>query len=121
MAIWGHVLKVSNPFQTETIMVKARSTGTNYENASYTLRVERIMPGGVPFDGGTTNVFDVDPVHGAYFYVDVPAEALGWDVRISNVTSGSPRMVIGVDPSRRPSGLRSPSRRGSGVVLATMP
>ena len=28
------------------------------------------------------------------YAIDVPVDALGWDVRLTNVTSGNPKMVI---------------------------
>lgn len=93
-AINGTIIKVADPYPTETIMVKARGSGGNYPDASYTLRVVSIKPEPLAFDGGVTNVTNGDPEKGVFFYVDVPENALGWDLRITNVISGSPRLVV---------------------------
>ncbi|HUS36947.1 MAG TPA: hypothetical protein VM680_16500 [Verrucomicrobiae bacterium] len=93
-AINGTIIKVADPFPTETIMVKARGSGGNYPDASYKLRIEAIKPERLPFDGGVTNVANADADKGAFFYVDVPAGALGWDLRLTSVISGSPRLVV---------------------------
>lgn len=48
----------------------------------------------VSFDGAGTNVAGVESDRYAWFRVDVPAGALGWDVRLADVTSGNPRLVV---------------------------
>jgi hypothetical protein len=94
-AVSGQVIKVADPYPTETIMVKARSTGVgNFPDASATVRVVPIRPSVLAFDGGSTNVVNADPDRGVYFQVDVPGDALGWDLRLKNVTGGTPRLVI---------------------------
>jgi hypothetical protein len=93
-AVSGNPIKVADPFPTETIMVKARGSNGNYPDANYTLRVVAIEPTGLKFDGGVTNVTGADGDHGVYFYVDVPAGASGWDLRLTNVIAGSPKMIV---------------------------
>lgn len=90
----GIIISVSDPFETETIMVKARKSGPGYPDANYTLRVKKIDPEPLSFDGGIKNVTNGDPQQGNYFYIDVPADAIGWDLRITNVTSGMPRLAV---------------------------
>jgi large repetitive protein len=90
-------ITVSDPFPRETIMVKARQQSSAYPDASYTLRVEEIIPNPVAFNGGVTNVANQDPLRGGYYVIDVPTNALGWDIRLTNVTAGSPQMVVARD------------------------
>ncbi|MGZ8898970.1 MAG: hypothetical protein ACXW3Z_02655, partial [Limisphaerales bacterium] len=90
----GKVIAVANPFSTETVMVKARQSSGSYPDASYTLRISRIEPDLLPFDGGLASVSNADGTKGHFFYVDVPPDALGWDLRLTNVTSGDPILVV---------------------------
>lgn len=79
----------------EAFVVKARFNPANtWPNASYTIRIKEIQPEPIAFDGGMVHLDNMDPDRGRYFLVDVPADAMGWDVRITNVTSGSPILVI---------------------------
>ncbi len=93
----GFRITVADPFPRETIMVKARQFGGTYLDASYTLRVEEILPQPITFNGGVTNVVGQDAIEGGYYIIDVPPGALGWDLRITNVTSGSPQLVVARD------------------------
>ena len=90
------IITVADPFLVETIMVKARASGGDYPDASYTLRIKRLVPVPLAFDGGTMTVTDHTDIW-RFFRVDVPANAQGWDFRILNVTAGSPQMVISRD------------------------
>lgn len=77
----------------QTVVVKARQLGTNWYNASYTLRVTQIFPGSLAFDGGSMTI-QTDPTEYATFYkVEVPENAMGWDLRLTNVLSGNPKIV----------------------------
>lgn len=99
VAIGGQLLTVGDPHAIETIMVKARQgtpAGT-YPSASYTLRVDTIRPTPLDFDGGSVTITDQDPARGGYFVVDVPTNALGWDLRLTGVTSGKPQIVVSRD------------------------
>lgn len=88
------IITVADPYRNETIMVKARLSGTTYPDASYTLRVQEIIPEPVAFDGGTYDIVDRPVQQGSFFYVDVPPYAMGWDLRLTNVTSGLPQIVV---------------------------
>jgi hypothetical protein len=81
----------------ETVMVKARIATTNYPDASYTLRVKEIIPDPVSFDGGSFDIVNREADFESFFYIDVPANALGWDLRLANVISGSPRIIVSRD------------------------
>jgi hypothetical protein len=89
------LITVANPSNSVyTIMVKARGSGTTYSNASYTLGVRALNYGVVDFDGGSMSVTNQPSGSWQYFRVDVPTNVLGWDVRLANVSSGLPRMVV---------------------------
>jgi hypothetical protein len=87
------VITVADPFTDETIMVKARSSNGQYPDASYTLNVRKLTADPLEFDGGTTNVVNQTNLY-LFFQVDVPANALGWDARLLNVLTGSPKIII---------------------------
>ena len=89
-------IDVADPYTTETIMVKARAQGALRPDAAYTLRVMRFVAPPLAFDGGVTNIVNQTNNY-QFFRVDVPPDALGWDIRITNVTAGSPQMVIARD------------------------
>ena len=93
-AVAGTVISVSDPYPTETIMVKARQSSGSYPDASYRLRVKQIFPEALAFDGGLITKTGSDLERGDFFYVDVPQSALGWDLRLTNVVSGSPQLVV---------------------------
>ena len=52
-----------------------------------------------PFDGSgsSVSVANQPPGKWRFFRIDVPADALGWDVRLVGVTNGSPQMVVSRD------------------------
>lgn len=86
------------PIPDYSVTIKARGTGggatADYLDASYTLRVKEIVPSLAAFDGSTNTVSGADGVLGQFFYIDVPSDALGWDLRLVNVSSGSPSLYI---------------------------
>ncbi len=86
------LINISSPTPTNyTLMVQAQQAGGN---AGFTVRVHAIGPTAVPFDGGMASVVNQGPNVWQYFTVNVPANALGWDLRLTNVTSGNPQMYI---------------------------
>ncbi len=86
------------PIPDYSVMIKARGTGSgataDYPDAGYTLRVRQIEPVPLPFDGGTHPVSGEDGSKGQFFYIDVPSDALGWDLRLANVTGGNPMLYV---------------------------
>jgi len=89
------LITVSGAAPDGMVMVKARSSGGIYPDASYKLRIRRIFAPPVNFDGGFVTVPNHTNVY-EYFRIDVPPEALGWDIRLTNVT-GSPKLIVGRD------------------------
>jgi hypothetical protein len=75
--------------------VKARA-GLNgvFSNATYVLRVNAISVNDVAFDGGRYVVPSQPSASWRFFKIEVPPDAAGWDVRLTNVVSGVPRMVV---------------------------
>ncbi|HKQ38988.1 MAG TPA: hypothetical protein VJ063_13000, partial [Verrucomicrobiae bacterium] len=79
----------------EAFVIKPRFNPANtWSNASYTVRIKEIQPEPIAFDGGVVHLDNMDPDRARYFLLTVPTDAMGWDVRITNVTSGSPILVI---------------------------
>ncbi len=76
------------------IMTKARAVAGTYQDASYTLRIKEIVPEPVAFDGGTYQIVDRPVEFESFFVIDVPPNALGWDLRLTNVISGSPQLLV---------------------------
>jgi large repetitive protein len=88
------IITVADPYPIENITIKARDDGTRtWPDASYTLRVRRLVPKPLAFDGGNMTVNDQSDTW-RFYRVDVPADAVGWDLRLSDVTAGRPKMVI---------------------------
>lgn len=93
---------IANPTNSvHTLLVMADSTGPYiggeyaYSNATYTVRIHAVGAIPIPFDGGVATVTDHEPNTWRYYLVsDVDTNALGWDVRLTNVISGDPRLVI---------------------------
>ncbi|HEY1787337.1 MAG TPA: hypothetical protein VGJ73_04245, partial [Verrucomicrobiae bacterium] len=86
------LINIASPIATNyTLMVQAEQAGGN---AGYTVRVHAIGPTAVPFDGGQVSVVNQAPNVWNYFTITVPPDALGWDLRLTNVTSGNPQMYI---------------------------
>src|SRR5207237_4462421 len=77
-----------------TLMLQAINTSGIYSNASYRIRIHAIGPLPVNFDGGNSPIAGQLPGTWQYFTVTVPTNALGWDLRLTNVTSGDPRLVV---------------------------
>jgi hypothetical protein len=91
-----NLITIVNPTNdTYTIMVKARASSANvYPNATYALGVRALSYTDVAFDGGTAVVTNQTQATWRYFKVEVPPEALGWDIRLANVISGLPKLVV---------------------------
>jgi hypothetical protein len=77
-----------------TFVVAARKYAGTYVDARYRLRIREIVPQPLPFDGGTTNLVEVPGDQGAFFYVTVPPEATGWDLRLTGEITGYPKLYL---------------------------
>jgi hypothetical protein len=61
---------------------------------SFTLVARPLVPDPAAFDGTSTNIVNQPVGKWQFFRIDVPTNALGWDVRLVNVTSGDPEIVV---------------------------
>ncbi|MCA9513614.1 MAG: hypothetical protein KC635_01610, partial [Myxococcales bacterium] len=93
------IVTLVEPSGVYTILVVARSGADGEVGAVYDLDVVARGEGVIPFNGGVASVTDHESQTWRYFRVDVPAGALGWDLRIRNVQSGNPRLVVKRDDS----------------------
>jgi len=90
------IISVADPDLMETIMVKARLSGGDYPDASYTLRVRKLVAQPLAFDTGIAVVSDHSD-NWRFFQVVVPPDAVGWDIRITDVQNGSPQLTVARD------------------------
>jgi hypothetical protein len=88
------LITVPNPFGTYNLSVYAASAAGLYSSASYVVRVHAVPPTDVSFDTGSFAVADQPAGQWNFFRITVPADALGWDLRLVAVTNGAPKMVV---------------------------
>ncbi len=89
------IFNIPNPTPgVYSLMVSALADNNGYSPASYRIRVHALTGSPVAFDGGAISVTNQEFNTWRFFTVTVPANAFGWDLRITNVTSGDPRLVI---------------------------
>ncbi|MEI2726893.1 MAG: hypothetical protein V9H26_26330 [Verrucomicrobiota bacterium] len=94
---WSHdtLINLTSPTTTNyTLCVQARTFGSGYSNATYTVRLHALGLIPVAFDGGTNRITGQAMSTWQYFTINVPSNAFGWDLRLTNVTSGNPQLVI---------------------------
>jgi hypothetical protein len=88
-------IRIPSPLPGEyRLLVQAAGLGAAYPDASYLLEVVAQEAHPLAFDGGLYTVTNQVATGWEYFRVTVPEGALGWDLRITNVTRGDPRLVI---------------------------
>jgi hypothetical protein len=103
------LINIANPAATNyTLTVQANYTGGD---ASYVVRIHAIGPQPVAFDGAGSTFAISGQAAGVwqYFTINVPSNALGWDLRLTNVTTYNsqwPEMYVcrDVAPSFSPAG-----------------
>ena len=95
-----------------TMVVQAGSSGGVYVDANFTILIQATGSTPLPFDAGVLNVTNQPSGTWRYFYVTVPANTLGWDLRLTNITSGDPRLVVRRD--QLPTSLSTLTSSGSG-------
>jgi hypothetical protein len=90
----GELATIADPSGVYTVIVTAYYNYQGGEtDAKFDLVIEAIGETPIAFNGGEVTVTDHEPRTWKYFRVNVPADALGWDLRLENVV-GRPRMVI---------------------------
>ena len=70
-----------------SLIVKAAYGNNGYSNATYTLRVHRVNPPVLMADGGLAPIANQGGGSYRYFRVDIPAGVLGWDLRLTNIST----------------------------------
>lgn len=88
------MITVADPSADQTVIVKASGWDQDFPDASYKLRIKEIIPDEIPFDGGVYPIVNRSPEYHSFFYIDVPPGAMGLDIRLTNVTSGYPYIVM---------------------------
>jgi hypothetical protein len=92
------VITFSNPPAGPcSITVRARHDEYDpamFEDASATLVVTALPVPLVGFGGGTASVTDQVPATWRFFRFEVPLGPVGWDLRLRDVGSGKPQMVV---------------------------
>jgi hypothetical protein len=82
--------------ESKIILVKACGNATSRPGATFTLRVKEIVPDPLAFNGGSFDVMSRPYQYDSYYYVDVDG-GMGWDIRLTNVFTGTPRFLVGRD------------------------
>jgi large repetitive protein len=79
---------------TYSLTVKAEDSGGVYPDAEADLSVTVRGPTTVAFNAGTSSVVSQPANEWRFFQITVPAGALGWDVRLKDVTGGNPYLFV---------------------------
>ena len=91
----GNLITVANPpAGTYSLTVRAETPSSLYPDASADLVVVANAPVPLAFDGATATVSGQSPTAWRYFTVTVPAGVVGWDLRLKDVTGGTPKLVV---------------------------
>ncbi len=89
------LLTIANPpAGTYTLTVRADEQGGGYPDASADLAIVANAPVPLAFNGGTTSVSGHAATAWRYFQITVPEGVLGWDLRLTGILSGNPKMVV---------------------------
>jgi len=92
------IITFSNPTPGPfTITVRARNDGAwpaGFPDVTGSLIVSALASTDLDFNGGTQTVSGQRSNSWRFFRVVVPQGVLGWDVRLRNVTAGTPQLVV---------------------------
>ncbi|MCW1926457.1 hypothetical protein OKA05_28155 [Luteolibacter arcticus] len=90
----GNLLNIANPVAgVYTLTVRAEDVSSVYPDASADLVIMANAPVPLAFNG-TETVTNHTATAWRYFQVTVPEGVMAWDIRLTNITSGNPQMVI---------------------------
>jgi hypothetical protein len=67
---------------------------TNTALGAFTLVTRELTADPLSLNGGFATRVSVPAGKWQFFQVDIPTDILGWDVRLTNVTSGLPQIVV---------------------------
>lgn len=82
------------PAGVYTVTVRADEISGNYPDATANLVIVANSPVPLAFNAGTATVTNQAATAWRYFQVTVPEGVMGWDVRLTNILSGNPQMVV---------------------------
>ena len=87
---------VNPPAGTYSLTVRAEQVSSDYPDATADLVIRQVVNPPVPlaFDAGIATVAAQPIATWRYFTVTVPAGVLGWDLRVKNITGGTPAMIV---------------------------
>ena len=92
------LLTWANPTNsTWSLTLKAERLGDVFADAECDVEIVALASTNLSFNGGLASVHGHASNAWRYFRVVVPPNALGWDLRLTNVTAGLPRMSIRKD------------------------
>jgi len=77
-----------------TLVVQAASTSGVYSNASYGIRLHARLAPTLAFDSSTATVSGQAADSWQFFRITVPGDALAGNLRLTNVTSGTPVFAV---------------------------
>ncbi|MBI3879744.1 MAG: hypothetical protein HY301_06730 [Verrucomicrobia bacterium] len=91
-----HLVTLANPVADTYSMTVFASVddSCNPTNASHVVRIHPVTAGAVAFDGGVLSVTNQEATSWRYFQMTVPTNALGWDVRLVNVSNTPAQMYV---------------------------
>jgi hypothetical protein len=87
---------VNPPAGTYSLTVRAEQISSDYPDATADLVIRQVVNPPVPlaFDAGIATVAGQLIATWRYFAVTVPAGVLGWDLRVKNITGGTPNLIV---------------------------
>jgi hypothetical protein len=77
-----------------TLLVQAGASNSVYVPSGFTIRIHTVSSSSLAFDGGVSTVVNQPNDTWRFFNVTVPSNTFGWDLRLTNVSSGDPRIVV---------------------------
>jgi hypothetical protein len=81
------LINIANPAPgIYSVAIKAEDHNGSYPDVEADFTVTAVGSGNVAFDGGTAGVAGQLPGTWRYFTIEVPADALGWDLRLNDVS-----------------------------------
>jgi large repetitive protein len=89
------LLTIANPpAGVYTVAVRAEEIAGNWPDASASLAIVANAPVPLGFNAATATVTGQAATAWRYFQATVPDGVLGWDLRLTNILSGNPQMVV---------------------------
>jgi len=98
-AVGNAFVTVANPAPGEYRLVVQASHdgGGRVVDGSSLIRISQKPPQGIDFASGQASILGQKPDSWQFFQVVVPEGAVGWDIRMENVATGDPQMVVSRD------------------------